>query len=318
MSLVTLADARLKLWKYGSDQPYTGRTQAQEDEFDAKLNQVIEELLLRGKWRNTMRRVRIPIFDGNITLPRYLQSCSGVKLLAVDEDECCGSPLLIYSSFHEFFHGPCPACDCDGAAHPSSQLAQTFRDPEPGFTLRSKSTVADDAIKLIGGTDADDNEYFDSVDLAIINGTSNQARVYNTLPMIQKPVTTAKVELYSVIAGTETLIAVYAPGETVPAYTRYTVTTEDSDAPACIAQCKLAFVPVVEDSDIIYPGVIHALKAGLKAVQREDKEEPEQAAKWWAQAQDALDNDRQQLDGDTFTEFHVRRGVNFGDMPQIY
>lgn len=317
MGLVTLAEAREKLWRYGSDQTYPG-TSTQRDEFDAKLNQVIEELLLRGKWRNTMRRVRIPIYDGNITLPRYLQSCSGVKLLAVDEDESCGSPLLIYSSFHEFFHGPCPACDCDGAAHPLGHLAQTFRDPEEGFTLRTKGTEAGGNIQLVGGTDTTDGEYFDTVQLAIANGTSNHARVFNSLPQIQKPETEAKVELYSVIAGVETLIAVYAPGETVPAYTRYTVTTEDSDAPACIAQCKLAFVPVVADTDIIYPGVIRALKAGLKAVAREDKEEPEQAGKWWAQAQAALDNDRQQLDGDTFTEFHVRRGVNFGDIQQIY
>lgn len=317
MALLTLAAARLALWRYGSDQPYPG-TATQLAEFDAKLNQVIEELLLRCKPRHTMRRVRIPIYDGHITLPRHLLSCSGVKLLANDEDECCGSPLLIYSAFHEFFHGPCPACACESAAHPVSQLAQTFRDPEPGFTLRTKGTETGGNIQLVGGTDASDLEYFDTVQLAITNGTSNQARVFNTLPQIQKPETENKVELYSVISGAETLIAIYGPGETVPAYTRYTVTTEDSTAPACLAQCKLAFVPVSADTDIVYPGVIRALKSGLKAVAREDKEEPEQAAKWWAQAQEALDLDRQQLDGDAaVTEFRVLDNVSFGQMPAI-
>lgn len=315
MALLTLAAAREALWKYGSEQPYPG-TATQRDEFDAKLNQVIEELLLRCKPRHTMRRVRIPIYDGNITLPRHLLSCSGVKLLANDEDECCGSPLLIYSAFHEFFHGACPACDCDGAAYPVNQLAQTFRDPEAGFTLRTKGTEAGGNILLIGGTDAADLEYFDTVNLPITNGTSNHARVFNSLPQIQKPETVSKVELYSVIAGVETLIAIYAPGDEVPAYHRYTVTSTDSDAPACFALCKLAFVPVSADTDIVYPGVIRALKNGLKAVAREDKEEPEAAEKWWTKAANAVDLDRQQLDGDAnFTEFHVLPGVGFGDIP---
>lgn len=317
MALLTLDAAREALWKYGSEQPYPG-TATQRDEFDAKLNQVIEELLLRCKPRHTMRRVRIPIYDGNITLPRHMLSCSGVKLLANDEDECCGSPLLIYSAFHEFFHGACPACDCDGAAYPVNQLAQTFRDPDGTFKLRVKATEAGGNLLLIGGVDGSSNELFATVNLAITNGTTTTTQTYTALPQIQKPETDAKVELYSVdnTTAVETLIAIYAPGEEVPAYHRYTVTSTDSDAPACFALCKLAFVPVSADTDIVYPGVIRALKAGLKAVAREDKEEPEAAAKWWKQAQEALDLDRQQLDGDAnFTEFHVLPGVGFGDIP---
>lgn len=315
MALLTLAAAREKLWKtanIGTTYPGSATDRAT---FDGMLNEVIQTFIIHGKPRHTMRKVRIPIFDGNITLPRYLDSCSGVKLLAVDEDECCGSPLLIYSAFHEFFHGPCPACACEGAAYPATQLAQTFRDPEPGFTLRSKGTETGGNIQLVGGTDASDGEYFDTVQLAITNGTSNQARVFNTLPQIQKPETDNKVELYSVIAGAETLIAVYGPGETVPAYTRYTVTSEDSDAPACLAQCKLAFVPVSADTDIVYPGIIPALKNGLKAVLRENAEEHDQAQKWWTKGVNLLDLDRQQLDGDAaIPEFRVRDGVGFGDI----
>ena len=70
MPLLTLAAARQKLWPYGPDKvPYPGSA-VQQANFDSALNQVVEEFLIRGKWRNTMRKVLIPIYDGNITLPR--------------------------------------------------------------------------------------------------------------------------------------------------------------------------------------------------------------------------------------------------------
>ncbi len=311
--LLTLAAARQRLWAYGPDKvPYPG-TSAQQGNFDAALNDVIEEFLINGKWRNTMRKVRIPIYDGMITLPRELQSCSGVKLIPFSDNERCQFPLLIYDQFHEFHHGATPACDCTGAVYPESQLAQTFIIPDEGFTLRAVSTETRGTLTFIGGTDAADAEYFDQVTLSITNGTLDTTRVWNALPRIQKSTTNVSVSLYAVNSGTATLIAIYAPGETVPAYMRYTVASPPTDAPACFALCKLAFVPVVADTDIVYPGVVRALKSGLLAVERETARERDAARELWAEAIMALDNDRKQLDGETYTEFHVRDGASFAD-----
>lgn len=316
MALLTLATARQKLWKYGPNKvPYPG-TSAQQGDFDDALNQVIEEFLIRGKWRNTMRKVQIPIYNGNITLPRELQSCSGVKLIPFGVTPVNWQlPLVVYDQFHEFHHGPTPAVDCSGAVFPDTQMAQTFIVPTPGFTLRCVSTETRGVMTFIGGTDAADAEYFDQITLTIINGTTDTTRVFNTLPRIQKPLTNVKVSLYAVNAGVATLIAIYAPGETIPAYTRYAVANPPSNAPACYALCKLAFVEVAADNDIVYPGVIRALKNGLLAIEREDARERDAANELWALAVQALDNDRRELDGETLTEFNVQHGAGFADVP---
>jgi len=316
MPLLTLAAARQTLWQYGPDKvPYPG-TAAQQARFDAALNQVIQKFQNSGKPRHTMRKVVIPIFDGNITLPRELQSCVGVKLIPYGTNPRWYRPLAIYNNFHEFHHGPVPNFTCDQAAFPSSQLAQTFRDPAAGFTLRCKSTETRGSITLIGGTDSADAQWFDQTTLSITNGTSDSARVYNTLPRIQKSVTNVGVSLYSVISGVETLLAIYAPGETVPAYTRYSVTNPTDNAPSCLALCKLAFVPVVVDTDIVYPGVVTALISGLLAVERQAARERDAARELWAEAIEELDNDRQQLDGDAeVSEILVQAGQGFANVP---
>jgi len=315
MPLLTLAAARKVLWSYGPDRvPYPG-TAAQQANFDAALNEVIEEFLINGKWRNTMRKVVIPIYDNKITLPRELQSCSGIKLIPAGDNVRWQMPLLIYGQFHEFHHGPTARWDCTGAVYPDSNQAQTFIVPSAGFTLRAVSTETRGSLTFIGGTDAANAEYFDSVSLAITNGTVTTSRIWNTLPRIQKSVTNVGVQLYAVNGSTATLIAVYAPGETVPSYTRYTVANPPTDAPGCFALCKLAFNPVVADNDIVYPGLIRALKNGLLAIEREKARERDAALELWATAVHALDNDRKELDGEALTEFNVVRGTSFADMP---
>lgn len=311
--LLTLAAARQKLWAYGPNKvPYPG-SPVQQGNFNEALNDVVEQFLVSGKWRNTMRKVRIPIFAGKITLPRELQSCLGVKLIVQSEDERCQRPLLIYDAFHEFHNGPTPECECSGGAFPDGSQVQTFIVPDEGFTLRAVSTETRGTLTFIGGTDAADVEYFDQVTLSITNGTVTTSRVWNSLPRIQKSNTNVSVSLYAVNGATATLIAIYAPGETLPGYTRYTVAAANTTAPACWALCKLAFFPVSVDTDVVYPGVVRALKLGLLAVERETAREQKAANDLWAQAIGVLDNDRRELDGETFTEFHVAPNAGFSD-----
>lgn len=316
MNLLTLLTVRTDLWTYGSTVPFSTATTQQKADFDAKLNLVLEKLLLEMEPRHTIRRVVVPIYDSTITLPRTLLSCSGVKLIPNGTNVVWQQPLRIYGNNHEFHNGPIPADDCTGAVYPTNQLAQTFRTPSAAFKLRVKATEAGGNMSLIGGTDSSSTELFAIVTLAITNGTTTTTQVYNTLPQIQKPVTTNKVELYSVdnVTAAETLIAVYAPGETVPAYMQYTV-SNPSDSPSCLAKCKLAFVKVVADTDIVYPGLYSALRLGLKALNREENEQPEAADQWWKRAVDAMDKDRIQIDGEAFPEFAVEPNIAFGDMP---
>lgn len=260
--------------------------------FDGKLNRVCERLLTMGKWRGTFRRVRIPIYNNHFTLPRNLGSCLGVNI----EAGCC-DPRTIYSRFYEFTIG---ACDCGTQVFPTSDTAQTFIDPTGPFTLRVENQdSADDGLELtlIGGRDVSWDEYFDSYTLELDSTTPSTSRVYQSLPRIHKPVTVGAVEMYAVNGDDEELIAIYAPSETVPAYRRYRVEASE-DETLVRALCKLAFVPLVDDTDIVDPGVFNALEIGLSALTKQRAGALREGEELWAGAYKVLDDDRSELDGD--------------------
>lgn len=305
MPLLTLAKVREKLWNFCDfSTPYSVATADQKADADFRINQVIERFLTDGKYRNTLRRITLPIYDGYITLPRELGTILGIKLIS-DSSACYVSQ--IYSKFHEFAHqvGMC----CGTGTYPISETAQTFITPESSFTLRVKSTVTAGTISFYGGWDVDGNEFFGADTVNITNGTANGTRTYGSMPPtggIQKTVTTVPVELYSVDSnGTETLIAVYAPSEEVPAYKKYKV-PEHTQFNSAIVFGKLAYVPAIQDSDIIIPGVWGALRMGLKALKDEETDEDQHALENWDTAYRILNSDVTELEGDSeFPNFKV-------------
>jgi hypothetical protein len=297
MNLITLSQARSTLWSFGSPVAYASATSPQKLEWDGKLNRVLERLVGRCKPRHTLRRVNIPIYNGMVTLPRYFGAVYGMRVI----EGCCSYPLLIYTRFYEAFASGSGCDSCDGGAIPATDIAQTFKVPSAGFRLRTKvpgSSGPEGAMALIGGRDESWNELFDSVSLTMTNSTETTTRIWNALPQIQKVATTHAVELYAVdSANAETLIAIYAPGETVPAYPRYLVPSAGC-ATMVQALCKLAFVPVVADTDVVYPSNYGALEKGMAALDRDSKADYQLGDALWNQALEILDEDRREFDGD--------------------
>lgn len=319
MNLLTLLQARQTLWSYGSPVAYATATNAQKLEWDGKLNRVIERIIGECKPRHTLRRVNIPIYNGMVTLPRQFGAVYGIRVI----NGCCACPLLIYTRFYEAFH--CSACGdpsaCGGGAIPATDIAQTFKVPSAGFRLK---VVVPDAsgdegdMTLIGGRDENWDEYFDSATLTMSNAGDTTTRIWNSIPQIQKEVTSHYVELYGVdAANVETLIAVYAPGETVPAYPRYMIEGAGSST-MVQALCKLAFVPVSADTDIVYPSNYGALEKGMAALDRDSKADYQLGLGLWQEAQRILDNDRREFDGDgTFPTVHWPMGYGAGDICNV-
>lgn len=318
MQLLTLASVRERLWQYCNfSVAYASATQAQKDEADFRINQVVERFLTEGKYKNTLRRISIPIEDGYVTLPRELETILGIELITASGC-CCISQ--IYTKFHEFAH-PCGMC-CSSGTYPISESSASFITPTAPFTLRVKSTVTEGAdIVFYGGWDADDEEYFGGDTVAITNGTTNGTRTYNVMPPtggVQKEVTTVPVELYSVTDGVETLIAVYGPNETVPAYKRYKVPDWNSTFTSALVLGKLAYVEAVNDYDIIVPSHWGALKLGLKALRSEDTEEDDMADQDWARAYRLLNNQVTEAEGDNeFPMFKVQDNFACDGIPNL-
>lgn len=319
MALFSLLSVRQTLWQYAYGKvTYAASSASQKAEADFRINQVSERVLTSGKWRGTLRRISIPIFGDYVTLPRELGTILGIKLIS-DSNCCCISQ--IYTKFHEFAH---PFCgECSGATIAVSETAQTFVTPDPGFKLRVKSTVSEaKTITFHGGFDTDNDRYYDSASLTIINGAATTTREWNSLPMtggIQKQVTTVPCELYSVdSAGTETLIAVYAPQEEIPNYKKYKIPNCNSQFTSALVLGKLGYVPAVLDSDIVIPSNLGALKIGLKALTSEDSEEDESAEKDWQRCYNILNNELSEAEGDNeFPVFKVESDFGAGSIPNL-
>lgn len=300
MNLIALKDARAELWAKGiadgATSVYEGSTEAERAAWDRRLNQVTERFLEMLSPARTYRRIAVPIYDNQLTLPRQAQGLLGIRIL--DSDEQPGNPLYIYSRFHEFAESGHSAI-CAPIAQPLTETAQTFRDPEAGFKLRAKSTASNgQSYTLSGGTDTDDDEYFDDVTLEITNGTTTTTREWNTLPWLTKDVTDKGVSLYAVDDDdAETLLAVHGPGETSPAYQRYS-TPSVTDGTVARILTRLCHVPVRDDNEIVYPSSYGALKLGLQALRYEDVNDWDNAKAAWREAVSLVDSGKQQLEGE--------------------
>lgn len=320
MNLYTLAQIREQLWKYSPTPKtsYSSATTDQKAQFDDYLNQVCERLLGRMKPRFTMRRVNVPIYgEGYLTIPRELDNIDGIQL--VDENNCACHPLQIYSRFHEWAH-PVAQCCCNSAVFVLSDMVQTFLDPTPGDSGFYLRVVASEAgtISFKGGFDDNWDQLFTTTDLAFINGTATTTQAWMSLPQIIKPVTTGYIQLYAVDvdSGDATLIAVYAPGETIPAYKRYRI-PDWNGYPLARVFGKLAFNKVVADGDIPFPQNSGALKAGLQALAFEDAADYQRSELLWASAQNILNEEQAETSDAEQPVFHVPTDFGAGNIIQV-
>lgn len=301
MNLPILADVRRKLWKQGlaQDGPsdYSDATTEDKTLWDERLDQVRERLFGLIRPARTIRRIDVPIYDHQITLPREAESLLGIKLLK--NDEVLSYPLFIYSRFHEFAEWG--AWPYSKTMRPLSETAQTFLDPNAGFRLRAKATQSQGCFyTLTGGTDTSDVELFDSVQLNITNGATTTTRTWNSLPQIHKQETAVSVELYAVDSNNvETQIAIHAPSETLPAYQRYLVPDgNNSDFTGARILTRLCYVKITQDSEVVFPSSIGALKLGLKALNYEDNNDWDNANGLWQQAVGLIDQNKEMLEGE--------------------
>lgn len=319
MNLLTLAEAREELWKFGNfSSSYVESTAEEKAAWDRRLNRVVQRFFETMKPARTFRRIDITIYDDTITLPRECEGLFGCVPLTTEGYRC--NPLFIFSRFHEFAESGNYTCG-KPVAQPLTENAQTFRDPEASFYLRAKGiSGSGQNYTFIGGTDADDDEYFDSVELQITNGTTTTTRVWNTLPRIHKEETDEPVELYSVdtTTGDETLVAVHAPGETSPAYQRYSVPDWGDTVTQARCLTRLCYVKLIADKDIVIPSSYGAIQLGLQALQYEEVNDWDNAAASWDRAMQIIDSGKESVEGDAeIMSIRSQRGFACDGIPSI-
>lgn len=323
MNLLTLSEIREKLWRYGpipKSTSYATSSSAQKASMDNYINQVCARLLGKMKPRYSMRVVNVPVYDGGLTVPRELDGIDGIEM--VTAENCACSPLQIYSRFHEWAT-PGFGCCCSSAVFVRSDMTQVFRDPDPstdGYYLRIKSTESvQKTMTFKGGWNADWDQLFTETELDFTSGTYTTSQIWKSMPQVQKPVSTNYVELYSVDVATaeETLIAVYAPGERIPAYKRYKV-PDWTGLPMARIFGKLAYNEVTADNDIPIPNNLGALKAGLQALAYEDAADMARSDLLWDRAYNILNEERAESDDGETPLFRVDSEFGIGNIAQVY
>lgn len=300
--MLNLGYARQALWQFGSPVPYSTANVSQLGQFDFKLMQVVERFFTLGTWRNMWRRIDLAILDNKLTLPRGFDTLRAIS--------ACSNSAPIYSQFHRFAgcsttFDPLDTAGWYTGVRLTDEMAQTFITPTGTFKLRAVATeVSAAGLTLIGGFDANDNELFGEITLALINGAANTTQQFTKMPQIKKAVTSNAVLLYAVDTTTSvaTLVSSFAPGETIPNYRQYDasgfLTDADGDTddpPVVSAICKLGFSLAVSDNDLVIPGNIGALKLGLQAITFEDRVDPANAKIYMDNAVALLDAELQEL-----------------------
>lgn len=330
--MLSLATCRKALWNFGSNVPYSSATAADISAFDFKLNQVNERFFTLGTWKAMWKRPTLKVFGNTITLPRGFDTCRGVKPFG-------GSALPIYSAFHRFAaHGRCWTDNSQyggwlGGLTLNNESAQTFVIPDYTTTFTLRTVAGAEAgppqMRLVGGFDENDDEILGTITLDL-TGTDDTTQQYVKLPEIQKDVTTGAVQLYAVDTTTSvaTLIAVYAPGETIPGYRQYTIGW-GGDGTLVTTLCKLGFEPAIAADDLVIPGNMGALKLGLQAREFEDKVDPVNAGIYWgpnypertgkmAGAIDLLDSEAAELDASEQPLFNVSPDYGAGSIVNVH
>jgi hypothetical protein len=286
------------------------------------LNQVVERIINSGQWKNMYEAVHYDSTSGYITLPRRLESIVGVTRV--------NWPTAPYSRMNEYMtSGP-------GFEDDTTRDLRTIIDQgdvctqevqtEIGYPRLTIANAADDGqIVRVYGNDADGNPVFDTdgiegIALTLANPTVT-ASVEMFVTQIVKPITIGNVTISVVVSGTPTVLSIYEPSETNPIYRRYktgTIVPRDDNKPVLRCLCKRRFVRLVQETDLVWPDNIGALKFGMKAVQLEDAgaAELQQSQLFWQKTYEVLNQGLKQNRGAIRPKMAMDWMFSAGQTPQ--
>lgn len=266
------------------------------DRFNAVINDAVSRIYSAGRWEDLTGIVEFENPSGYITLPRRYSSIIGAQM--------GGRPRSTFSRYLEYsLAGP-------GDMYTDRNLnlvvdqgnvATQFELPEPSI-LTWQAPIGEDILANLScrvfGIDSTGNTIFDqdgAPGVSIPNGTYSTA-IFAEITGVSKPITVGFSVLTSEIGGvTPFNLARFEPNETSPTYRRYKVGTENDRTLRCL--CKRRFVPLYNESDLVYPAHIGALKMAMLAVTAENASLQEKAQEYWNLCFQLLDTQKREARG---------------------
>jgi hypothetical protein len=315
-SNLTVAEARLMLGTVAD--PDGSRPEL----FIPLLNEAQDAIIGEGQWKGLLGEVNFNSSTGFITLPRRWES--------VVADRMCYGGAPVFGRYHEFSSmGPCYFSDLEWRLNcliDQGEWPTQVYQPE---ALPIRITIADaddegETIRLYG-IDASGNVIFDSDGREGIDYTTVLPSVTTSesfiLTNVVKPTTEGTVTVSSVDGATVTALSTYEPTETNPLYRRYKVGTHearDDGAPVIRTLCKRRFVPVVHETDLVFPSNVRALRFAMNACKLEAQGAYEVGSSipYWEQCFRELNNSLRQARGNIRTPGAFLFPGSAGAVPQ--
>jgi hypothetical protein len=249
--------------------------------FNQLVNDATRRLMRRGAFYGTTQNIQVCVRNGCVTLPRYVGSILAVNV--------CGNPIASANNWFSFLrfdsrnHGSCgsdAALTTYGTAPTYDDVAGTdkkvrlYIDVQADIGKTLTLYGLDKNGQVIRTKNADGNWTDGTVLTAAIPFSSTTMDVQR-IDRISKELSQGNFRLYEYSTVNDTLrdLAVYAPSETEPNYLRARVSPIRSGC-GCLTQLKmiikLAFIPVVSDSDLILIDNEDALKLMIQCIKAEE------------------------------------------------
>jgi hypothetical protein len=268
-----------------------------DQRFIPVLNLVLPRLYAMGYWRDLAYEYRITTSNGYFALPLDAES-----IMAVTVDK---SPQSLWAQWHDYSIGGMPdtysAYGIFGVVDDGVHSTKEALDPADGwrilivpispnttlptdgqisvdYTLQDGTNVSQ-SVWFSGGAELELREEFDiaSVSQIRIDGVPFNIRV---------------IALDSDEAGAIVLILAEGKGDQIFRYRRYRTKTPASATQEVFLLLKRAFVPIMDESDVVYLGNVNAIKSGILATTAEDNADIERANYHWQVCKQLLEDEK--------------------------
>lgn len=276
-----------------------------DQRFIPVLNLVLPRLYSMGYWRDLAYEYRITTSNGYFALP---QDAESIMAATVDQ-----SPQSLWAQWHDYSIGGTPntysAYGMFGVVDDGIHSTKEALDPTKGYNffiipVFPNTYLPIDGIVTIGYTYLNGTKRpVEKADLGVLYNASGEVANFdfatddeaNSILQIRFDGISVDIELIAVEAGktyADRIVLAEGRGDQIFRYRRYRTKTPSSATQEIFLLLKRAFVPIMDESDIVYLGNVNAIKSGILATTAEDNADIERANYHWQVCKQLLEEEK--------------------------
>ena len=266
------------------------------------LNDATRELMTRGSWWGTVKKIRLCSYAGCLAWPKFVGTVLATNI--------CGRNAAVQGGWYEFMDlvgrdvnpnrlwpsnvvtvddGVTPVFQNIPCGTPMYVKAYCQRSNDVGKTVTIYGTDVYGQTRM---TTWPDGVYREGEVLSLTSGVpplgATTSTLYREITRVSKDVTEGQVNLYYYDGASLYDAAHYGPRETEPSYRHNTINGWRSSgccaAKSITALIKLQFEPVYDDSDVVLIENLDALALAMQSIKLSDNNDSDGAEKMMARA----------------------------------